>query len=593
MDKEKIVSPDGIRVLSLYDGMSCAMLALIKAGIPVSEYIAYEIDKYAVKTSLHNFPFAKHMGDVFHADYSQIGKIDLLAGGSPCFVAGTMVKTIDRIKPIEEIQVGDLVLTHKGRYRPVKEVMSRLVDKTVVVKCENCGKVECTPEHPFYAKNVVRKWSAEHKKSTRKLNDSFIWLDPAHFQLTRNCSNTIVSQTYLTTVSDNISLIPHYDGVNLMNNKFTSYREKTLNLADESFWYLVGRWIGDGWFAYKYKKQKIKKLSGIKICCGRSKVFEFEKKLNKAGFHYTKSEERTVVKYQICHLELALFLEQFGSGAANKYLTDTVFNLPSNLALAFLQGYFESDGHIDGHICSFSTVSKELAYGIKYMINKYCKTSCSISMNNKVPNVIEGRKVNVRNSYVGMFHMQERKQAHYFTCGQYIFAPYKKVEYLTGDKLVYNLAVEEDESYTANGLVVHNCTYWSVCKTSGRETEASGLGWELFQQYVRAVNEVKPEYFIYENNKSMSPAIRESIDKAFGFEAACINSALVSAQNRQRLYWVGRRNEDGTYSKVDVSQPEDRGVLLKDVLDKTGSKDLSEKEMEYMIRTVRGGAKSL
>lgn len=51
------------------------------------------------------------------------------------------------------------------------------------------------------------------------------------------------------------------------------------------------------------------------------------------------------------------------------------------------------------------------------------------------------------------------------------------------------------------------------------------------------------------------------------FDCVCVNSALVSAQNRQRLYWVGKRNADGTYSKVDVKQPEDRGILLKDVLD--------------------------
>lgn len=111
------------------------------------------------------------------------------------------------------------------------------------------------------------------------------------------------------------------------------------------------------------------------------------------------------------------------------------------------------------------------------------------------------------------------------------------------------------------------CTYWSIAQKNNRETEASGMGWELFQQYVRALNEAKPRFFIYENNKSMSNAIRESITETFGFEPVLINSALVSAQNRQRLYWVGRRNADGTYSKVDVKQPIDRGILLKDVLD--------------------------
>ena len=111
------------------------------------------------------------------------------------------------------------------------------------------------------------------------------------------------------------------------------------------------------------------------------------------------------------------------------------------------------------------------------------------------------------------------------------------------------------------------CTYWSIAQTKNRETVASGMGWELFSQYVRALHEAKPKYFIYENNKSMSKQIRASIDDAFGFEAVLINSALVSAQNRQRLYWVGKRNADGTYSRVNVEQPADRGILLKDVLD--------------------------
>lgn len=93
------------------------------------------------------------------------------------------------------------------------------------------------------------------------------------------------------------------------------------------------------------------------------------------------------------------------------------------------------------------------------------------------------------------------------------------------------------------------------------------MGWELFQQYVRALHEAQPKYFIYENNKSMSPAIRKSISDAFGFEPVLINSALVSAQNRNRLYWVGIRNDDGTYRKVNVEQPEDRGILLRDILD--------------------------
>lgn len=117
------------------------------------------------------------------------------------------------------------------------------------------------------------------------------------------------------------------------------------------------------------------------------------------------------------------------------------------------------------------------------------------------------------------------------------------------------------------------CTFWSIAQKNNRETEPSGMGWELFSQFVRAIKEAKPMFFVYENNKSMSKAIRESITQTFGFEPICINSSSVSAQNRQRLYWVGNRNPDGTYSRVHVDQPEDKGLLLRDVLDGMTNKE--------------------
>lgn len=111
------------------------------------------------------------------------------------------------------------------------------------------------------------------------------------------------------------------------------------------------------------------------------------------------------------------------------------------------------------------------------------------------------------------------------------------------------------------------CTHWSIAQTKNRETEASGIGWELFLNYRIARDKYKPDYFLYENNKSMSPTIRAQITAELGVEPVLINSAMVSAQNRQRLYWVGKREPDGTYSQVRVEQPEDRGILLRDILE--------------------------
>ena len=130
------------------------------------------------------------------------------------------------------------------------------------------------------------------------------------------------------------------------------------------------------------------------------------------------------------------------------------------------------------------------------------------------------------------------------------------------------------------------CTHWSIAQTKNRETEASGIGWELFLNYRIARDKYQPDFFLYENNKSMSPAIRAQITAELGVEPVLINSALVSAQNRQRLYWVGRRNPDGTYSQVSVEQPEDRGILLRDILE-TG---IAWQEKSYNLTTRCNGA---
>lgn len=128
------------------------------------------------------------------------------------------------------------------------------------------------------------------------------------------------------------------------------------------------------------------------------------------------------------------------------------------------------------------------------------------------------------------------------------------------------------------------CTHWSITQTKNRETEASGIGWELFLNYRIARDKYQPDFFLYENNKSMSPAIREQITEELGVEPVLINSALVSAQNRQRLYWAGKRNQDGTYSRVAVEQPVDRGILLRDILES----GIVWNEKAYTLRASHG-----
>lgn len=114
------------------------------------------------------------------------------------------------------------------------------------------------------------------------------------------------------------------------------------------------------------------------------------------------------------------------------------------------------------------------------------------------------------------------------------------------------------------------CTYWSIAKADKRETEASGVGWELFKNYLIAKKKFNPDIFLYENNKSAAPAIKQQIrnelsvyDGTFfmqdtGARYIEIDPALVSAQHRERFY---------VHNCGDVPLPSDRGIILRDILD--------------------------
>lgn len=104
------------------------------------------------------------------------------------------------------------------------------------------------------------------------------------------------------------------------------------------------------------------------------------------------------------------------------------------------------------------------------------------------------------------------------------------------------------------------CTKFSIAqKAEDRETQPySGEGWELFLNYLIAKEKFKPDFFLAENNQSISEAIKTEVSNLLGVDYIPINSELVSAQSRKRVYWT---NIPG------VEQPEDRHITLQNILD--------------------------
>lgn len=454
-----------MNVLSCFDGVSCAKVALDRAGIKVDKYFASEIDKYAIQISEKNYPDIIRLGDVrnvFAYDLKDIyGEFDLIIGGSPCFVAGTLVLTDNGYKAIEDIKVGDRVLTHKNRYKKVINTFVKQSNVLTYIKGAGSEEIVCTPNHPFYVREMTRKWNPSTRRSERQFSEPR-WKEAGDLSKT----------DYWGIAINQEEKLPEWNGCEKRINKTTIEHQDTLSelFSLPDFWWIVGRYIGDGWTRNYKRPHRIDSWTQHTIiCCAKSEKEEITRVLDRLGkFNYTCVEERTVIKIRIYSKELAIFLDQFGKGALNKHLNKTILDLPGGLLHHFLEGYISADGHIKrtlgGYHFRCASTSQHLIYGIAQCTIKAYQRPIMLNKSIRPKTcVIEGRVVNQHNTYELQYRNFVGKQSKAFYEDGYLWQPIKKVRTQKEDVTdVYNLEVEDDNSYTVNNIIVHNCQDLSI-----------------------------------------------------------------------------------------------------------------------------------
>ena len=141
---------------------------------------------------------------------------------------------------------------------------------------------------------------------------------------------------------------------------------------------------------------------------------------------------------------------------------------------------------------------------------------------------------------------------------------------------------------TKDEVEILTLEHYLQLKNEGYEFEGQSY---LFWEYMRLLNETKPKYFLLENVE-MGEKWEKVLSKAIGVNGIHINSALVSAQSRKRIYWtnIGMKPA-GLFGDLEsiIQQPKDRGILLKDILETVVDEKyfLSEKSIDYINRNKR------
>lgn len=390
------------------------------------------------------------------------GELQVFSGGTPCFTKGVVVLTKEGYKPIENIKVGDEVLTHLGRFRKVLRVGSKVSDDLVEVAIVGRNKIVCTADHPFPLLKPHR-----HKDGT------YYFDLPQKTHIKDGAG--MYAQVIATDSNDFGVEIPTLPKV---------YDAKAKDIYELCGWY-----VGDGYIrGWKGKNKK-----AIILCLNHKDIEVFNSRFG-GKIKYTIARSAGIFKVQICCTKFALFLhDHFGELAHGKKIPMWAYR--ASVREAFLKGYFQTDGCLTrkGHGVQWSTVSQALAYGVADLVGDTSVTNANVPPTT----IICGRTVNQRPFYT-VCHNDASN--HFHKVGMFDAVKVRSVTRLEGVKdTVYNIEVDEDHTYVVNGIVTHNCQSISVAGKREGMAEGSGTRSSLAFHYQRIIDDTKPMFTIWEN----------------------------------------------------------------------------------------------
>ncbi|MDE1825920.1 MAG: Fe-S cluster assembly protein SufB [Candidatus Micrarchaeota archaeon] len=393
-----------------------------------------------------------------------------------CFTKGTEIATVQGIKPIESVTAGDMVLTHKGRYRRVYHTQVRPhKGKLFSIKYygDTSTTIKATEEHPFL---VVKKGKAEYKNTMWGTE----W----------TVAGELKKGDYLAIPIDRNKQTQEERVFSVTIKGRWGNKEELLRLKmDKDFFRLIGYYLsegsmtgksGDSYLTFTFNKEEKEYIqdtaSLLEKYFGKKPIVQKEYK-NGIGIVLSST---TAARF---------FKDEFGKGAMNKKLPEWVLHESIEKQGEMIKGIWRGDGsfmnknytHGAKRMFRINTISKTLAAQIRTVLmrldilaslnvqkragkrhNMYCVYVGGRNLA-KFASVVEEETVEEIESgnekmLVAVKDIQTTSSFAEIV-GDYAFVPIKSISYEEIENLpVYNFGVEEDESYVAGGVAVHNCT---------------------------------------------------------------------------------------------------------------------------------------
>lgn len=386
-----------------------------------------------------------------------------------CFPAGTLVRTVGGHRPIESIMVGDLVLTHRGRLRKVTAVIRSKTDALAVIKGSGLPAITSTTEHPYYIlprdtirtcygsangnkrRHVIAGETCSLCKKRVEFSPGFVAAEdvrPGDYALhpVDQCGSVF-------TVGVQVArLLGYYAGDGFI------VRQRTGRKKDGDY-----RDMGINITSNIHRQSHVDRVVStiLEVSTGEPKLYEHA--------------EKNAVEIRLYDQELAATMDRYvGRYSAEKRLSEDVFAWHREEKLNFLGGYIDTDGSVDasGNI-RITSINRGLILDAQRLAHSVGIPASTVF--HGMPESTFGEPVRTWAVYIPgsrateLSPFSERVKAcehtekKWSSSSSFFFNGYwcSRVISVTVKETgadVYNLSVEEDESYIAEGYAVHNCT---------------------------------------------------------------------------------------------------------------------------------------
>lgn len=366
----------------------------------------------------------------------------------PCFTGDVHVLTNKGYIPIKDIMIGDIVYTHLGNWKKVTELHKKSTTKIMKIKMAYHREINVTPEHPFYARKFVVKDRYKGQRNVVIL-DKPGWI-PASELTKRHLVGFKVTTEEKIPQLKLIRYIPH-------EHKHEKYIKK-LNKPEE--WFMFGYFLGDGWIVDNDQRC-------IYFAINIYQKNNILKKLRKVlKLQVIKEKNPKTLKchtYKCSNAEYAQILQTFGKYAHGKKIPGWVHEAPKKYIKYFLDGYCSADGCIrvktTNDVRGFTTVSADIAFSVQRLYLKLGYMASVQFQKRDYKKLWGDRMVNYRDCYnIDVVEGNKRRCNYsYIDNNGYAWFSLKKKGFCNNQSNVYNLEVQDDQSYTVENLAVHNC----------------------------------------------------------------------------------------------------------------------------------------